>query len=50
VVKEFTLDNTEGEIVWNGFDQNNKAVASGIYFYRLHGDSISRTRSIVFMR
>jgi len=50
VVKEFTLDNTEGEIVWNGFDQNNKAVAIGIYFYRLQGDSISRTRSMVFMR
>ncbi|MDP8226470.1 MAG: FlgD immunoglobulin-like domain containing protein, partial [Candidatus Celaenobacter polaris] len=50
VVKEFTLDSAEGEIVWNGFDQNNKAVASGVYFYRLHGDSISQTRSMVFMR
>ncbi len=50
MIKEFTLDDSEGEIVWNGFDQNNKAVASGVYFYRLQGDSISRTRSMVFMK
>ncbi|OPX27777.1 MAG: hypothetical protein B1H05_00320 [Candidatus Cloacimonas sp. 4484_140] len=50
VVKEFVLEDTEGEIVWNGFDQNNKAVASGVYFYRLQGDSISQTRSMVFMK
>ncbi len=50
MVKEFILDSAEGEIAWNGFDQNNKAVASGIYFYRLQGDSISQTRSMVFMK
>lgn len=50
VVKEFTLENTEGDVVWNGIDQNNKAVASGVYFYKLQGDSISQTRSMVFMK
>ena len=50
VVKEFTLDDTEGEIVWNGFDQNNKAVTSGVYFYRLQGNSFSQTRSMVFLK
>jgi len=30
-VKEFTLEDTEGDVVWNGFDQNDKAVASGVY-------------------
>jgi len=50
VVKEFALDNTKGDIVWKGFDQNNKAVASGVYFYRLQGDSISQTKMMVFMK
>jgi len=50
VVKEFTLEDTEGDVVWNGFDQNDKAVASGVYFYRLQGDSISQTRTMTFMK
>jgi hypothetical protein len=50
VVKEFSLEDTEGSIQWNGFDQYNKAVASGVYFYKLQGDSSSQTRSMVFMK
>jgi len=26
----------EGSIVWNGTDENNKPVSSGIYFYKLN--------------
>ncbi|MEA1973254.1 MAG: tandem-95 repeat protein, partial [Candidatus Cloacimonadota bacterium] len=37
-------------LIWNGVDVNNKAVASGVYFYRLRGDSISQIRSMVFLR
>ncbi|HEX37319.1 MAG TPA: T9SS type A sorting domain-containing protein [Candidatus Cloacimonetes bacterium] len=49
-VNEFTLDDTQGTIVWNGLNSSEKPVASGIYFYRLQGDSISQTRKMVYMK
>ncbi len=42
-VKTFELEAEEGEnkVIWNGEDENNKSVASGVYFYRLSdGDRV----------
>lgn len=36
--------------VWNGKDMNNKAVASGIYFYRLSSPQMTQTKRMLLMK
>ena len=38
------------EVVWNGLDDNNRTVASGIYFYRLRTKDYIQTRKIVLLK
>lgn len=38
------------EIVWNGLDDNGKAVASGIYFYQLKTNGLIKSRKMVLIR
>lgn len=40
----------EHKITWDGRDQSNKLVASGIYFYRLQINEFSAVRKMVFIR
>ncbi len=35
---------------WNGMDRNGRAVASGTYFFRLDGDGIQETRSMILLK
>lgn len=35
---------------WNGLDQGNRPLASGIYFYELKTDLASRTKTLTFIR
>jgi len=40
----------EHVIVWNGQDNNNRSVASGIYFYKLEANGRTETRRMVLMK
>lgn len=44
------LDNGEYKIIWNGTDENNNRVVSGIYFYRLSSGNISITKKMVLLK
>ena len=37
-------------IIWNGKDNNNQSVASGIYFYRIHTNYHSSIKKMVMLK
>ena len=37
-------------VVWNGKDDNNKNVASGIYFYKMRSGTYSSTKKMILMK
>ena len=37
-------------IVWNGKDENGKAVASGVYFYKMNADKFISTKKMILMK
>jgi len=37
-------------VAWNGKDENNISVSSGIYFYKLKSGSVSQTKKMILMK
>ncbi|MBI9031470.1 T9SS type A sorting domain-containing protein, partial [bacterium] len=35
---------------WNGTDENNRNVASGVYFYRMKNGKFSSTKKMILMK
>ena len=40
----------EHTVMWNGTDDRNKPVSSGVYFYRMKTDSYSSVRKMILMK
>ncbi len=38
------------ELVWNGRDEQNRPVSSGVYFYRLRTDQFNQTRKMMLVK
>jgi subtilisin family serine protease len=45
-----SMDAGEHRVVWNGTDDNGRAVSSGLYFYRLKSGKYSSTRKMIMMK
>jgi len=37
-------------VVWNGTDDNEKTVSSGIYFYKLKTDNFEKTKRMILLK
>ena len=37
-------------VVWNGRDQFNRSVATGLYFVRMHSDAFTSVRKMMFLK
>jgi len=38
------------EIVWNGTDESNKSVASGVYFFRMKADDYQSAKKMIMLK
>ncbi len=45
-----TSPNTRLDVIWNGLDNNNNKVSSGIYLYKLITDNYSKTNKMILMK
>ncbi|MFZ0388871.1 MAG: FG-GAP-like repeat-containing protein [Calditrichia bacterium] len=53
VVKTFDLSHLaagEQKLMWDGLDDNGRAVASGLYFYKLNGGHASQSRRMIYLK
>jgi len=44
------IDNGLYGVTWNGTDENNQSVGSGIYFYKMKAGSYSATKKMILMK
>ena len=45
-----TMSGVEGSVIWNGNDDNNKSVSSGIYFYKITSEKFQQTKKMILMK
>jgi len=45
-----TLESGNHTVIWNGTDDNNKQVSSGIYFYKMKTDNHEETKKMILMK
>ena len=50
IVKTFNNLNLNGNVVWNGRDNNDNIVNSGVYFYKLDTKETSKVRKMILIK
>jgi len=50
-IRQYSIFNSQSSIVWDGTDENNQPVSSGIYFYKLKvGKDFSKTKRMLLLK
>ncbi len=53
LVKQYQLENLDAgihSVVWNGTDQNNRSVSSGVYYYRLQAGNYDASARMIMIK
>ncbi len=49
-IRIFTIFNSQSSIVWDGTDNTNKKVSSGVYFYKMKAGNYQETKKMILMK
>ncbi len=50
-IRQYSILNIQSSIVWDGTDENNQPVSSGVYFYQLKaGNNFSETKRMLLLK
>ncbi len=50
LVKTITCSRKEGQVTWNGTDDNGQSLSSGVYFYNLKTADFSETKKLLLIK
>ncbi|MCK4695955.1 MAG: T9SS type A sorting domain-containing protein, partial [Candidatus Cloacimonetes bacterium] len=49
-IRQYSIFNNQSSIIWDGTDQNNQPVSSGIYFYRIQTSDFTETKKCILLK
>ena len=49
-IRQYSIFNNQSSIIWDGTDENNKPVSSGIYFYKMKSGNYTSTKKMILMK
>jgi len=49
-IREYSISNNQSSIIWNGTDENNQPVTSGVYLYKLKAGDKTYTRKMLLLK
>ncbi|MCK4653822.1 MAG: T9SS type A sorting domain-containing protein, partial [Candidatus Cloacimonetes bacterium] len=49
-IRQYSIVNFQSSIVWDGKDERNRAVPSGIYLYKLEMDNFSEVKKALLLK
>ena len=50
-IKQFSIFDNQYSIIWDGTDQNNESVSSGIYFYKLiNNEKVMKPQKMLLLK
>ena len=49
-IRQFAISNNQSKVIWDGRDEKNQPVSSGIYLYKLKLDNYSQARKMILLK